>query len=86
MVSSRLADADVMDSTWAMKKKASGVYHACLVARGFKQCAGVSYDPCDIMSPVVHEITVCIMLVLMIMSLWHAEVIDVKGIFLKSTL
>ena len=42
-------DADVIDSTWAMKKKASGVYHARLVARGFKQRAGVSYDPRDIM-------------------------------------
>ena len=45
------ADADVIDSTWAMKKKASGVYHARLVAQGFKQCAGVSYNPRDIMSP-----------------------------------
>ena len=49
-------DADVIDSTWAMKKKANGVYHARLAARGFKQRAGVSYDPRDIMSPVVHEI------------------------------
>ena len=51
-------DADVIDSTWAMKKKASGVYRARLAARGFKQRAGVSYDPSDIMSPVVYEITV----------------------------
>ena len=78
------ADADVIDSTLAMKKKASGVYHAQLAARGFKQRAGVSYDPRDIMSTVVHEITVCIMLVLMIMALWHAEIIDVKGSFLKA--
>ena len=68
-----------------MKKKASGVYHAGLVAQGFKQCTGVSYDPRDIMSPVVYEITVCIMLVLMIMALWHAEIIDVKGVFLKAS-
>ena len=50
-----------------------------------KQRAGVSYDPRDIMSPVVHEITVRIMLVLMIMALWHAEIIDVKGAFLKAS-
>ena len=79
------ANADVIDSTWAMKKKASGVYCAQLAARGFKQCTGVSYDPCDIMSPVVHEITVHIMLVLMIMALWHAEIIDVKVVFLKAS-
>ena len=68
-----------------MKKKASGVYCARLAARGFKQRAGVSYNPHDIMSPVVHEITVRIMLVLMIMALWHAEIIDVKGAFLKAS-
>ena len=66
-----------------MKKQASGVYHARLVARGFKQHDGVSYDPHDTMSPAVHEITVCIMLVIMIMALWHAEIIDVKEAFLK---
>ena len=79
------ANADVIDSTWAMKKKANGVYRARLAARGFKQCAGVSYNPRNIMSPVVHEITVRIMLVLMIMALWHAEIIDVKGAFLKTS-
>ena len=35
-------NADVIDSTWAMKKNASGVYRARLAARGFKQRAGVS--------------------------------------------
>ena len=55
------------------------------MVRGFKQRTGVSYDPCDIMSPVVHEITVGIMLVLIIMALWHAEIIDVKGAFLKAS-
>ena len=78
-------NADIIDSTWAMKKKASGVCHARLAARGFKQCAGVSYDPRDIMIPVVHGITVRITLVLMIMALWHAEIIDVKGAFLKAS-
>ena len=79
------ANADMIDSTWPMKKKASGVYHAQLAARGFKQRAGVSYDPCDIMSPVVHEVTVHVMLVLMIIAIWHAEIIDVKGAFLKAS-
>ena len=68
-----------------MKKKASGVYCARLAAHAFKQCAGVSYDPRNIMSPVEHEITVRIMLVLMIMAQWHAEIIDVKGAFLKAS-
>ena len=46
-------------------------------------CWGVL--PQDIMSPVVHEITVRIMLVLMVMALWHAEIIDVKGALLKAS-
>ena len=29
--------ADIIDSTWAMKKKANGEYQARLAARGFKQ-------------------------------------------------
>ena len=37
------------------------------------------------MLPVVHKITVCIMLVMMVMALWHAEIIDVKGAFLKAS-
>ena len=37
------------------------------------------------MSPVVHEITLRIMLVLLIMALWHAEIIDVKGAFLEAS-
>ena len=37
------------------------------------------------MSPVVHEITVCIMLVLMVMALWHAEIVDTKGAFPKAS-
>ena len=29
-------NADIIDSTWAMKKKANGQYRARLAARGFK--------------------------------------------------
>ena len=48
--------ADIIDSTWAMKKKANGQYHACLAARGFKQTHGKSFVYHNISSLVVHDI------------------------------
>ena len=35
----------IMTSTWAMKKKANGTYHARMNARGYEQVAGKHYDP-----------------------------------------
>ena len=76
-------DADIIDSTWAMKKKASGVYRARLAARGFKQHPGVSFDLKNIFAPVVHDIMVRIVFVLLLTALWHSKIFDVKGAFLK---
>ena len=44
-------NADIIDSTWAMKKKANGQYRARLAARGFKQTHGKSFEYHDISSP-----------------------------------
>ena len=76
-------DADIIDSTWAMKKKASGVYRDRLAVRGFKQRPGVSFDLKKVFAPVVHDITVRIVFVLLLTALWHSEIIDVKGAFPK---
>ncbi len=78
-------EANIIDSTWAMKKKASGVYRARLAARGFKQKAGQSYDPHDIMSPVVGDIVFKMLMSMTLMAGWTAYVVDVKGAFLKPT-
>ena len=45
-------NCDIIDSTWSMKKKASGKYYARLAARGFKQRKGVSYYRDDLFAPV----------------------------------
>ena len=74
-------NADIIDSTWAMKKKANGQYHACLAARGFKQTHGKSFEYHDISSPVVHDITVHIVLTILLMSGWAAHIVDVNGAF-----
>jgi hypothetical protein len=34
----------ILTSMWAMKKKASGVYHAQMNARGYEQVNGERYD------------------------------------------
>ena len=75
-------NADIIDSTWAMKKKANGQYRARLVARGFKQTHGKSFEYHDISSPVVHDITVRIVLTILLMSGWAAHIVDVNGAFL----
>ena len=77
-----LKNADIIDLTWAMKKKANGQYHACLAARGFKQTHGKSFVYHDISLPVVHDIMVCIVLTMLLMSGWAAHIVDVNGAFL----
>ena len=74
-------NVDIIDSTWAMKKKANGQYRAHLVARGFKQTQGKSFEQHDISSPVVHDITVRIVLTILLMSGWAAHIVDVNGAF-----
>ena len=54
-----------------------------MAAHGFKQKPGVSFDPEDIMSPVVGDIVFKMLLVMTLMAGWMAYVVDVKGAFLK---
>ena len=74
-----LQGADIIDSMWAMKKKANGEYHARLATRGFKQAQGKYVVYCNISSPVIHDITVHIMLVLVLMGNMIAHLVDVNG-------
>ena len=71
-----------IDSTWALKKKSNGVRRGRLTARGFKQIDGVDYDSASIHAPVTNAISVRLVLTLMLMGDWTAEVVDVKGAFL----
>ena len=75
-------NARIIDSTWAMKKKANGTYRARLNARGFQQVEGEHYNGSSISAPVVSDITIRVVLVLMIMAGWVGEVLDMKGAFL----
>ena len=76
---------DVINSTWAMKQKASGKFRAHLARHGFKQREGVSYDKDDLYSPIIWDITVYFCFGLMLMATWLGWVADVKGAFLHGT-
>ncbi len=72
----------VIDTTWAMKKKASGEFRARLVAGGFKQEEGIHHNKDDLAAPVVNDITIKIMFVLQILADYCDQLVDVKGAFL----
>jgi hypothetical protein len=55
-------EATILTSTWAMKKKASGVYHVRLNARGYEQIDGEHFDKDTKASPVVSLMTIMIIL------------------------
>jgi hypothetical protein len=50
--------AKILTFTWAMKKKAIGMYHARMNARGYEQVHGEHYDKLTKAAPVVNEITI----------------------------
>jgi hypothetical protein len=72
-----------IDFTWAMKKKASGVFRARLAARGFKQVEDESYQKDDTSSPVISEMAIKIIMVLIILGNWATRITDVEGAFLN---
>ena len=51
-------DANVITSTWAMKKKSNGTLHARLNACGYEQVDGEHYDKDGVASPTVNLTTV----------------------------
>lgn len=72
----------ILTTTWAMKKKASGVLRARINARGFEQVNGIHYDSTEASSPVTHDITIRVCLILMLMMQGSAGLLDIKGAFL----
>ena len=66
-----------------MKKKASGIFRARLNAHGYEQVAGKHYDSYSIVAPVTSgDMTIRIVLTMLLLARWYAELIDVKGAFL----
>jgi hypothetical protein len=55
-----------------------------ITARGFEQKDGEHFDSTDKSSPVVNDITIKIVLTIILMAGFWAEVMDVKGAFLTA--
>ena len=71
-----------IDGTWALKKNGNVVCRDRLTTRGFKQVDGIYYDSASIHAPVTNAMSVRMVLALMLMADWTAEVVGVKGEFL----
>jgi len=76
------AGAKILTSTWSMKKKPNGTKRARLVARGYEQEDGQHYKSDETAAPVVNDMTIRIVLIIMIMARFSAELLDVRGAFL----
>jgi hypothetical protein len=81
-----LKGSKVLTSTWAMKKKANGTYRARMNARGYEQVDGVHYDENSKAAPVANEIVIRMIMVLIVMASWWAELLDVQGAFLTGVM
>jgi hypothetical protein len=75
-------DMEVIDSTWACKKKSTRKLRRRLNAHGFKQFEGVPYDGRSTHAPVTKAGTIQIVLILMIMANWQGQIVDMEGAFL----
>jgi hypothetical protein len=76
--------AEILSTTWVMKTKANGLYQARVTARGFEQIDGEHFDAVDKAAPVVNDITIRLVLTLIVMAGFWAEIVDVKGAFLTA--
>ena len=65
-----------------MKRKSNGKYRARCNMRGYEQEDGQHYDSHNISSPVTNDVTICLLFIIMIMAMWAAYLLDVKGAFL----
>jgi hypothetical protein len=75
-------DAKILTLTWVMKKKANGVFQVRLNALGYEQVDGEHYDEDAKFAPIVTDVTIHIILILIVMAGWWAELLDMKGAFL----
>ena len=76
-------DAMILSGTWAMKQKSNGDKRARITARGFEQIEGEHYSKDHIQAPVVNEATIFIVLILIVMAGYKAELMDVSAAFLN---
>ena len=67
----------LIGSKWVFKKKGNFVYRTHLCGLGYVQVPGLDYT--ENFSPVVLEVTFCIVFILMIKYGWISEIVDADG-------
>ena len=71
----------ILTSTWTMKKKPNGTYRVRMNAHGYEQIDGEHYNEDSKAAPVANEIVIRMVMVLIVIALWLAELLDVQGAF-----
>ena len=74
------SDRRLIGSRWVFRVKRNGVFRARLVALGYSQIPGVDFT--DNFAPIINEVTFRIMLVMMMVNKWGADIIDIVTAFL----
>ena len=69
---------------WVFKKKRNGIYRARLCAQGFSQIPGIDHK--DNFSPVITDVTYRIVMVMILLFGWVAEIVDIETAFLYGDL
>src|SRR6056300_1140278 len=69
---------------WVFKIKRNGVYRARLVACGYSQIPGVDFT--ENYSPVVNDVTFCLLILTMILMGLDAKIVDIETDFLYGDL
>ena len=77
-------DMRILNMKWVFKLKNDGRYRACLVAMGFRQLAGVDYHEAH--APVLHEVSLRLMLILALKMNLNVLSLDIEKAFLESKL
>ena len=71
-------------SRWVFKIKCNSMYRACLVACGYSQVPRVDFS--ENYSPVVNDVTFCILLLMVLHYGYTAKIVDIKTAFLYGDL
>jgi hypothetical protein len=74
--------SNIMSSTWVVKKNSNGNLRATLFSRGYGQVDGQHYEFSNISSPVTNYANIRIIMVLLIIFKWSAQLFDAKEAFL----
>jgi len=74
----------LIQNKWVLEIKRSGIFRARNVAKGFSQVGGTDFD--QIYSPMVHDITFRLMLIMKILFQLHSFTFDVETAFLLGDL